>query len=67
LNGSTWRRSVGRPQVEKTIEDLIVRMAQENPWWGYDRRVGGAANLGYSVSDQTVGNVLKRQGIAPAA
>jgi hypothetical protein len=31
---------VGRPRVEKTIEDLIVRMGQENPSWGYDRTVG---------------------------
>jgi transposase InsO family protein len=41
-------------------------MAQENPSWGYDRMVGALANLGHSVSDQTVGNVLKRHGIAPA-
>src|SRR5215470_10998497 len=63
-DGSACRQSVGRPRVEKTIEDLIVRMAQENPSWGYDRMVGALANLGHSVSDQTVGNVLKRHGIA---
>ena len=67
FDGSAWRQSVGRPRVEKTIEDLIVRMAQENPWWGYGRMVGALANLGHSVSDQTVGNVLKRNGIAPAS
>jgi len=66
FDGSACRQSVGRPRVEKTIEDLIVRMAQENPSWGYDRMVGALANLGHSVSDQTVGNVLKRHGIAPA-
>ena len=33
---------------------------------GYDRMVGALANLGHSVSDQTVGNVLKRHGISPA-
>jgi len=33
---------------------------------GYDRIVGALANLGYQISDQTVGNVLKRHGIAPA-
>ena len=43
-----------------------MRMAQENPSWGYDRMVGALANLGHRVSDQTVGNVLKRHGIAPA-
>src|SRR5215831_10160670 len=66
FDGSACRQSVGRPRVEKTIEDLIVRMAQENPSWGYDHMVGALANLGHSVSDQTVGNVLKRHGIAPA-
>jgi hypothetical protein len=41
-------------------------MAKENSSWGYDRIVGALANLGYKISDQTVGNVLKRHGIAPA-
>jgi hypothetical protein len=34
-------------------------MARENSSWGYDRIVGALSNLGYTVSDQTVGNVLK--------
>jgi hypothetical protein len=66
FDGSAWRRSVGPPRVEKTIEDLMVRMAQENPSWGYDPHGGALANLGHGVSDHTVGNVLKRHGIAPA-
>ena len=41
-------------------------MARENRSWGYDRIVGALANLGYHVSDQTVGNVLRRHGIPPA-
>ena len=41
-------------------------MAKENRTWGYDRIVGALANLGYQVSDQTVGNVLRRHGIPPA-
>jgi putative transposase len=41
-------------------------MARENPSWGYDRIVGALANLGQVVSDRTVGNVLRRHGIAPA-
>jgi len=45
---------------------LIVQIAKENSGWGYDRIVGALANLGSEVSDQTVGNVLKRHGIAPA-
>ena len=41
-------------------------MARENPGWGYDRIVGALANLGHVVSDQTVGNILRRHGMAPA-
>jgi hypothetical protein len=41
-------------------------MARENPSWGYDRIVGALANLGHRLSDQTVGNVLRRHGISPA-
>jgi len=41
-------------------------MAQENGTWGYDRIVGALANLGHHVSDQTVGNVLRRHGIPTA-
>jgi transposase InsO family protein len=59
-------RSPGRPRVDKTIEGLIVRMAEENLSWGYDRIVGSLANLGYEVSDQTVGNILRRHGVSPA-
>jgi transposase InsO family protein len=59
-------RSPGRPRVDKTIEGLIVRMAEENRSWGYDRIVGALANLGHEVSDQTVGNVLQRHGLPPA-
>src|SRR6266849_8796244 len=66
FDGSNARRKVGRPQLDDDIEQLIVRMAQENPSWGYDRIAGALANLGHRVSDQTVGNVLRRHGIAPA-
>jgi hypothetical protein len=60
------RQSVGRPRTEKEIEDLVVRMAHENHSWGYDRMVGALAHLDYQISDQTVGNILKRYGIPPA-
>jgi hypothetical protein len=58
--------SVGRPRIGKEIEDLVLRMARENRSWGYDRIVGALANLGYRISDQTVGNILKRHGVPPA-
>jgi hypothetical protein len=41
-------------------------MARENPGWGYDRIVGALSNLGQKLSDQTVGNILRRHGIPPA-
>jgi putative transposase len=41
-------------------------MASENRGWGYDRIAGALANLGHEVSDQTVGNVLRRHGLLPA-
>src|SRR5438094_9474336 len=65
---SPQRPSVGRPRIDKDkeLEDLVVRMARENRSWGYDRIVGALRNLGYGISDQTVGNILKRQGLLPA-
>jgi transposase InsO family protein len=45
---------------------LVLQFARENPGWGYDRIVGALANLGHRIADQTVGNILKRQGLGPA-
>jgi hypothetical protein len=45
---------------------LVVRLAQDNRSWGYDRIEGALENLGYRISDQTIGNILRRHGIAPA-
>jgi Integrase core domain len=56
----------GRPRISKELEDLVVRMAKENAGWGYDRIVGALANLGHKLSDETVGNILRKHGIAPA-
>ena len=66
FDGSKHRRYPGRPRIEPKWEEWIVKMTRENAGWGYDRMVGALANLGYTVSDQTVGNVLQRHGIAPA-
>jgi putative transposase len=63
---SRQRKAPGRPTIEPEVEALVVRMAKENRSWGYDRIVGALANLGYTISDQTVGNILKRHGIPPA-
>jgi putative transposase len=60
------RRGPGRPRLKREIEGLIIRMAKENRDWGYDRIAGALANLGHEISDQTVGNVLRRHGLPPA-
>src|ERR1700722_2099422 len=66
FDGSKHRRYPGRPPVSSEVEALVVRMARENSGWGYDRIVGALANLGHCLSDQTVGNILRRHGMAPA-
>ncbi len=60
------RRRPGRLRIKREVEQLIIRMARENRDWGYDRIAGALANLGYEISDQTVGNVLRRHGLPPA-
>src|SRR4030095_5731236 len=64
FDGSEQRKSVGRPRVDKEIEDLVMHMAKENRSWGYDRIAGALAELGYDISDQSVGNMLKRRGVS---
>ncbi len=66
FDGSKGRRGPGRPRLKREVEQLIVRMASENRDWGYDRIAGASANLGYEISDQTVGNVLQRHALPPA-
>src|SRR3954451_7898686 len=66
FGGSKHRAYPGRPTVGQEITELIVRMARENSGWGYDRIAGALKDLGHDVSDQTVGNVLRQFGIAPA-
>ena len=66
FDGSKARQYPGRPRIKREVEELILRMASENRDWGYDRIAGALANLGYEVSDQTVGNVLRRHGLTTA-
>jgi transposase len=66
VNASAPPKSVGRPRVAPEIEEWVIRMARENRSWGYDRIQGSLKHLGYTISDQTVGNILKRHGIPPA-
>ena len=58
-DGSSQRKTPGRPTIAPELEALIIRMAQEHRSWGYDRIVGALATLGLTVSAQTVGNLLR--------
>ena len=53
-NYSGRRNKIGRPPTPDEIVELILRMARENPTWGYDRIQGALANLGHEISDTTV-------------
>ena len=60
------RKSAGRPALPTEVVELVVRMANDNPTWGYDRIAGALQNLGHSISDASVGNILRRRGLEPA-
>ena len=60
------RSAVGRPRIAVQLEALIVRLARENPRWGYGKIEGELRKLGYRVGRSTIRDVLKRQHI-PAA
>jgi putative transposase len=66
FDGSQQRKEPGRPRIDEELETLVIRLAQENHTWGYDRIAGALKHLGYTISDQTVGNILRRHGIPPA-
>ena len=60
------RKKPGRPALSQEIRDLVVRIAKENPTWGYDRIQGALANVGQEISETSVANILKEHGIEPA-
>jgi len=66
FDGSQQRRQSGRPRVAEEVEQLVVRMAEENPTWGYRRIQGALANLGHHIDAITVRNILRRHHMEPA-
>jgi putative transposase len=60
------RRPPGRPSIASELRQLILRMAAENPTWGYRRIQGELSRLGISVAPSTVWAVLRRHGVEPA-
>jgi hypothetical protein len=59
------RRGSGRPPTRPTIRALILRLAAENPTWGYRRITGELAGLGRKVGAATVWRILLKAGIDP--
>ena len=59
-------RPPGRPPLPEETVELIIRLARENPHWGYLRIVGELKKLGVTVSKSSVANVLRRHGLPPA-
>ncbi len=51
------------PKKANLIRDLVLRMAAENPDWGYGRITGEIQNLGYDVSRQTIRRVMREHGL----
>ena len=64
-DGSKVRRR-GRPSTKPDIAALVVRMATENPTWGYTRIRGGLKHTGHDVGRNTIKAILKDHGIEPA-
>jgi transposase InsO family protein len=59
------RRS-GRPAISTDIRELVLRVARENPRWGYQRIVGELAGVGVQVAATTVRTILRQAGMPPA-
>ncbi|MGH3197620.1 MAG: hypothetical protein ACRDNT_17175 [Streptosporangiaceae bacterium] len=60
------RRKPGRPPAVRGIARLAIRMANENPLWGYRRIHGELTKLGLTIAPSTVYEILRAAGIGPA-
>jgi putative transposase len=65
-SGRSIRGKTGRPATRRNIRALVLRLARENPGWGYRRIHGELAGLGAKVAASTVWEILKKAGIDPA-
>jgi putative transposase len=60
------QRHTGRPRLDEDVQRLIVRLATENPRWGYQRIQGELLHLGIRVSATAIRMTLRRHGLDPA-
>jgi putative transposase len=65
-NHWTYPHRQGRPRTARAIRELIVRLAQENPTWGYRQIHGELARLGITMAASTAWSILKAEGLDPA-
>ena len=61
----TYGGRCGRPPIDEEIRALVLRLARENPRWGYQRIVGELNGLGIAVSATTVAKILRQAGLGP--
>jgi hypothetical protein len=59
------RRRQGRPPTRTSVRKLVLRLAVENPAWGYRRIAGELAGLGRKVAPSMVWAILKKAGVDP--
>ena len=64
-DGSKNRRP-GRPKTEADMEELVLRMARDNPRWGYTRIRGALHNLGNEIARNTIKRILVDNGFHPS-
>ena len=62
----TYGRRPSRPPIDGHVRALIIRLARENPHWGYPRIVGELKGLGVVVSATTVKKILREEQLGPA-
>jgi len=60
------RRRRGRPLVPEETRELVLRVARENPRWGYQRIAGELAGVGVRISATSVAKILRQAGVPPA-
>ena len=61
----SMRGKTGRPATRRNIQALVLRLARENPEWGYGRIHGELVGLGVKVAASTVWEILKTSGVDP--